>query len=268
MSIATKSARSVADVNAGMILASVEIAAPPERVFRALTTEEITQWWGSPEEYRTTSFTAELRVGGKWRTTGIGAKGDEFAVEGVYREIDSPRRLVQTWVAPWDGNNETVITYMLEPIEGGTRLTVKHEGFGERRESCSGHGEGWERVLGWLSRFLPPAQPSRFFLLRLLAPRPTFQMDLTDEERDVMRRHAGYWAGLLPAGRRGRVRSGRRSEGRLGRRHRARVGRGGDDVPVCVRSRDPLRQGVRLRDAARAERRLPHVTTLLRRACS
>jgi uncharacterized protein YndB with AHSA1/START domain len=200
MNLASKSARAVADVTAGMILAFVEIAAPPERVFRALTTEEITEWWGSPEEYRTTSFTADLRPGGRWRTGGIGADGSEFAVEGVYREVDPPRRLVQTWVAPWDGGNETTITYTLEPIEGGTRVTVKHEGFGERQDSCRSHGNGWERVLGWLAKFFPARTPSRFFFLRLVAPRPTFQVDMTDEERDVMRRHAGYWAGLLHQG--------------------------------------------------------------------
>ena len=196
MKLANKSARAVADVTAGVILAFVEIAAPPERVFRALTTEELTQWWGSPEEYRTTEFTADLRLGGRWRTVGVGRDGSSFAVEGVFREIDPPRRLVQTWVAPWDGGNETVITYTLEPIDGGTRVTVRHEGFGERQQSCRGHGEGWERVLGWLARHFP-ATESKFFFLRLLAPRPTFQVDMSEEERDVMRRHAGYWAKLL-----------------------------------------------------------------------
>ena len=44
-----RSARALADVNGGIILAEVEIAAPPERVFRALTqSDEIVRWWGSP----------------------------------------------------------------------------------------------------------------------------------------------------------------------------------------------------------------------------
>jgi uncharacterized protein YndB with AHSA1/START domain len=200
MTRANKSARAVADVMAGVILASVEIAAPPERVFRALTTEELTQWWGSPEEYRTTGYTADLRPGGRWRTVGVGRDGTEFAVEGVFREIDRPRRIVQTWVAPWDGNNETIITYTLDPIEGGTRVTVRHEGFGERRESCRGHGEGWERVLGWLARYFPSQAPAKFFLCRLNPPRPTFAVDMNAEERDIMGRHAAYWTKLMHEG--------------------------------------------------------------------
>jgi uncharacterized protein YndB with AHSA1/START domain len=185
---------------AGVVLASVEIAAPPERVFRALTTDELTQWWGSPQDYRTTQYTADLRPGGRWRTAGIGSDGKEFAVEGVFREVDRPRRLVQTWVAPWDGGNETIITYTLDPIEGGTRVTVRHEGFADRHESCRGHGEGWERVLGWLARHFPSDAPSQFFFCRLNGPRPTFQVDMSDEERDIMRSHAAYWTKLMHEG--------------------------------------------------------------------
>jgi uncharacterized protein YndB with AHSA1/START domain len=35
-------ARAVADVTAGTIVATIEIAVPPERVFRALASEELT----------------------------------------------------------------------------------------------------------------------------------------------------------------------------------------------------------------------------------
>jgi uncharacterized protein YndB with AHSA1/START domain len=39
-----KSPRAVADVTNGMLLAMVEIAASPERVFQALTTGELANW--------------------------------------------------------------------------------------------------------------------------------------------------------------------------------------------------------------------------------
>jgi uncharacterized protein YndB with AHSA1/START domain len=200
MTVANNRARAVADVTAGVVLASVEIAVPPERVFRALTTEEITQWWGSGELYRTTQYSADLRPGGRWRTEGVGADGKAFSVEGVFREIDPPRKLVQTWKAEWDGNNETVITYDLEPTEGGTRVTVRHEGFADRRDSCRGHGAGWERVLEWLGAHFAPKEAPKVFLVRLLPPRPSFMADMTADEMDTMRRHAGYWAELLQQG--------------------------------------------------------------------
>jgi uncharacterized protein len=39
------------------------------------------------------------------------------------------------------------------------------------------------------------------FVFRLIAPRPTFAADMTDEERDVMDRHAAYWQPYLDSGR-------------------------------------------------------------------
>jgi uncharacterized protein YndB with AHSA1/START domain len=199
MTTPLRAARAIADLSAGTILATVEIAAPPERVFRALTSDDITRWWGSDDTYRTTRYTADLRVGGAWRSEGRGADGHEFAVGGEFVAIDPPRALVHTWIAPWDGGNTTTITYRLEPIEGGTRLTLRHEGFADRRESCAGHANGWERVLGWLDAFLAP-KADRFFLIRLLAPRATFMQDMTADERAVMIQHQAYWRGHLAAG--------------------------------------------------------------------
>ena len=194
-------ARAVADLEQGRILASVEIAAPPDRVFRALTTgADNTSWWGSPEQYRTTGWAGDVRPGGHWRADGVGADGQAFFVEGDFLEVDAPRKLVQTWKAAWDGGHETTITYHLDPIDGGTRLTLRHEGFAGRVESCSGHSEGWVRVLGWLVGYLAPPEPLRYFHCRLLPPRPTFAADMNADEADVMRRHAAYWRGLLDQG--------------------------------------------------------------------
>jgi uncharacterized protein YndB with AHSA1/START domain len=199
-----RAARAIADVTQGTILATVDIAAPPERVFRALTTpEELVRWWGSEEAYRTTGWTADLRTGGKWRAEGRGADGNPFWVEGEFLEVDPPHKLVQTWKPQWDGGHATTITYRLEPTAEGTRVTVRHEGFGDRVESCRMHAEGWERVLGWLGDHAESEKasaPSKFFFCRLLPPRPTFAMDMTAEERAMMAEHAAYWTRHLHAG--------------------------------------------------------------------
>lgn len=199
-------ARAIADVTQGTILASVEIAAAPERVFRALTSpEEIVRWWGSEELYKTTSWTSDFKVGGAWRAEGKGSDGAPFVVVGKYLEIDPPRKLVQTWQPDFDDNQVTTITYQLEAIEAGTRVTLRHEGFGMRADSCRGHAQGWERVLDWLAGCVAPPPPSaaaesKYFLVRLLAPRPTFAFDMNDEERAVMGQHAQHWAAALAAG--------------------------------------------------------------------
>jgi uncharacterized protein YndB with AHSA1/START domain len=195
--------RALADVDAGKILASVDIAVTAERVFSALTNpEEVVRWWGSDELYRTKTWTSELKVGGSWRADGVSADGTPFGVTGEYLEIDPPRKLVQTWKPDWDRGLVTTLTYLLEPIADGTRLTVRHEGFLGRAESCRGHAEGWTKVLAWLTAHVePPAAPPRYFCCRLIGPRSTFPGDATAEELGVMREHLVYWTKHLEAGR-------------------------------------------------------------------
>jgi uncharacterized protein YndB with AHSA1/START domain len=146
-------ARAVADLSAGTVLATVDIEAPAERVFRALSDpEELVAWWGSPDTYQAHRWDSDFRVGGKWRVEGRSAAGAPYSVFGEFLEIAPPRRLVQTWTYDWEQNAPpTRLTYVLDDIPGGTRLTVRHEGFATR-EGSSSHGAGWERVLGWLVR--------------------------------------------------------------------------------------------------------------------
>jgi len=76
------------------IVREITIDAPAAKIFAALTDpDQLVQWWGDDEIYRCTNMERDLRVGGKWRTTGRDAQGKSFAVEGLYRVIDPPRVL-------------------------------------------------------------------------------------------------------------------------------------------------------------------------------
>lgn len=150
-------ARAVADVEAGLLLASIEIRATPERTFRALSSSEVANWWGAPGLYRVTEWTGDLKVGGEWRSVGVGADGKPFEVGGQFLLIEPPRKIVQTWKPKWIDGPPTKVTYLLEPIDGGTRVTVRHEGFGGAADACRSHTEGWERVFTWLASWLEEA---------------------------------------------------------------------------------------------------------------
>ena len=146
-------ARAVADLSEGLVLASVEIAASPERVFRALTSEEITQWWVRPGVFDTRKWSADVRVGGRWEATGVGKDGP-YGLEGEFLEIDPPQRLVHTWHpvgAPVAAMS--TVTYMLEPIEGGTRITLRQSGI-TSRASGLGICLGWETSFEKLEELL------------------------------------------------------------------------------------------------------------------
>src|SRR5881275_483625 len=53
-----------------------------------------------------------------------------------------------------------------------------------------------------LDRFGDPTGhvPMPTFVIRLKAPRPTFALDMSDEEREVMGRHAAHWQPYIDSG--------------------------------------------------------------------
>nr|HEX4314473.1 SRPBCC domain-containing protein [Kofleriaceae bacterium] len=189
-------ARSIADVSKRSVLARVDIAAPPERVWTAIT-EDVATWWSSAELSKTTTHTVDLRAGGSFRSDGVGADGKPFHVTGDVLEVDPPRRYVTTWQPSWTTEPASRVTYLLEPTAIGTRVTVEHTGLASP-ESCETQGDGWTRVLDCLAGHAQP-RPT-YYLVRLIPPRPTFMHDLTADERVVMAAHAAYWRGKLAAG--------------------------------------------------------------------
>ena len=133
----------------------VQVAAPQERVFRALTDpNQLVKWWGQKGLYHHTKWTADVRAGGAWRSEGVGDQdGAPYNVKGEYLEVDPPRRLVFTWQASWSGPLKTVVAFDLVPITDGTLVRLRHSGFAGAPAAATGHYQGWVRVLGWMQAF-------------------------------------------------------------------------------------------------------------------
>ncbi|HLU83222.1 MAG TPA: SRPBCC domain-containing protein [Trueperaceae bacterium] len=71
--------------------------AKPDSLFKAMTQPQyIKRWWGFPD-VEWLDCQADLRVGGYWRNS-VRGEGYEVSFHGHYREIEQPRRLVQTEV--------------------------------------------------------------------------------------------------------------------------------------------------------------------------
>ena len=156
-SAAKRLPRAVADGKGGMIIAVANVAGSPERVFRALTTDEVEQWWAFPGVYRQKDWEADVRVCGSWSVNVEMSDGGMVSARGEFCEIDFPNKIVMTRTFdghPFLGPRETTITYRLEPSPHGTLVTVRDEGFIGRSEAAYGNAEIWEKVLGWLDAFL------------------------------------------------------------------------------------------------------------------
>lgn len=149
-------ARAVTDGDT--VLATIDVPATPERVFRALNTTETERWWGEAGVYRQTDWTSEVRVGGRWHVITRMADGSSHPSGGEFLEVDAPRKVVITRIYEFDfpllGRRATRVTYLCDPISTGTRVTVRHDGFAGLREIAELHAAGWERVLGWLNTYL------------------------------------------------------------------------------------------------------------------
>jgi len=145
-------ARVVADLSEGHLLATVEIAASPQRVFRALASREIIGWWVRPGVFDTREWAGEVHVNGRWRASGVGKAGP-YVLEGEFLEVDPPHKLVHTWHAVGAPGAPTTVTYLLEPVDGGTRVTLKHAGFASR-DVCAATCTGWETSFERLAEIL------------------------------------------------------------------------------------------------------------------
>ena len=129
------------------------IKAPPAKVYAALTDPKLMlQWWG-PDAGPTLRAEADVRPGGRFSVVFRLLNGDEHNPSGVYREVVPGKKLVFTWEWPEMPERESLVTFLLEPIDSGTELTLIHEQLPDE-EARKSHEQGWRGFLDQLSFFL------------------------------------------------------------------------------------------------------------------
>lgn len=121
---------------------AVELSASPERVFRAVTTSEVTDWWVRPGVFDTREWDVDLRRGGRWRATGV-SRGQPYVATGEIVDLDAPRKFVHTWDGVGAPDAPSTLAYTLEPSPEGTRLTLRQTGFASPI-ACREFAAGWE----------------------------------------------------------------------------------------------------------------------------
>jgi uncharacterized protein YndB with AHSA1/START domain len=85
--------------------------------------------------------------------------GRVWAHYGRFVHLDRPGRIEHTWMSEATGGVETTVTLTLEPVDGGTRLTLRHTDVPDN-ELGRQHAEGWGFVLGAIeARFAKRGRP-------------------------------------------------------------------------------------------------------------
>src|SRR4051812_25431123 len=111
--------------------------ADPTDVFDAWIDPKVRmQWWSAGPGRVCDLCEIDARVGGRYRINMKDPDGSkEYIVGGEFLEIDRPRRLRFSWT--WEttmhdqgASKDTIVAIDLTPVDGGTRLVLTHEGFG------------------------------------------------------------------------------------------------------------------------------------------
>ena len=128
------------------------IRASADRVFDAWTQpEHLRAWWG-PRPVTCSGAEVDLRVGGRYRIDNAIPDGSTVVIEGEFRLVDRPRKLVYTWRMGRDARETSVVTVRFEERGTTTEVVIVHEQVPTEiaRES---HEKGWNGCLDGLTAF-------------------------------------------------------------------------------------------------------------------
>lgn len=121
----------------------------PQLLWRALTTSELMgRWLMAPTGFQAvpgTRFTYQTKAAGEWDGT----------IHCKVLEVVPNERLVYEWKGGHPSNVgygaplDTLVTWQLSPVAGGTRLRMVHSGFVSplNDSALKTMGEGWKKVV-------------------------------------------------------------------------------------------------------------------------
>jgi uncharacterized protein YndB with AHSA1/START domain len=158
--IRNKSSKAAASADADSIVSEIQIVAPAQRVFQALTDERELVRWFNDASCPVKLWKMDARPGGHYRystekgTVVVNGVG-EFECHGEILEFVPPRLLVYTWIANWHENKSlrTVVRWELTPAAGGTHVRVTHSGLSSEPAAHKDYSGGWPGVMQMLKSF-------------------------------------------------------------------------------------------------------------------
>jgi uncharacterized protein YndB with AHSA1/START domain len=146
----------------------IYIAAPAEKVWRALTQGEFTRQYFFGRRMQ-----SEWKVGANWALMMEDGRVDSG---GKVRECEPPRRLAISWRVEWLEEfrklPEAVVTFDIEPVGEAMRLTVSQfhpQPIDEKY--LEGGRQGWPAILSGLKSLLETGKPLKIAMSLGEAPK-------------------------------------------------------------------------------------------------
>ena len=143
------------------VVVEIEIDAPREEVFDALTDPAaVMDWWTDEGDgYGCTAFESDVRVGGRWWSEHRPGRGDGpvCVLAGMYTIVERPDRLAFTWVyekymESFEGLPTTTVTIDLSETAGVTHMRLTHSGLAGGSKLGEDHRSGWRHALEGIAR--------------------------------------------------------------------------------------------------------------------
>ncbi len=129
------------------VIVERDFAAPPEKLWRALTQPQLIAEWLMQNDFQP-AIGHRFKLTGEW--------GGVLDCEVL--AIDEGRTLSYTWDFTHDDpayNLKSVVTFILTPIGGGTNLRVEQAGFHPgQTQAYGGAKAGWQKFLRKLDDLL------------------------------------------------------------------------------------------------------------------
>jgi uncharacterized protein YndB with AHSA1/START domain len=109
------------------------------------------RWFHCLPDWQTPEAEVDLRVGGKVRVVMRRPDGTEAGMQGEYRLIERPHRLVMSWTFDDEPSNEQLIELSFSESEGSTTVVMVNSGISTdgRRDS---QDVGWQGCFDELER--------------------------------------------------------------------------------------------------------------------
>ena len=139
-----------------MLVVRRTIRASAERMFAAWTQpEHLCAWWG-PRPVTCSGAEVDLSVGGRYRIVNALPDGSSVTIEGEFREVEPPVKLVYTWSMGQGVEELSLVTVRFEQRGDATEVTVVHDQIPSESVRDS-HQAGWKGCLDGLGLYLGPA---------------------------------------------------------------------------------------------------------------
>lgn len=130
--------------------------APRSLVFKVWTQPEHFARWLGPTDFMTVACQMNVQIGGIYRACIRSPEGKDHWMQGSYREVTEPERLVFTFA--WEDEDsrpkhETLVTVTFTE-QGNKTLMTFHQAIFESTESRNSHRTGWSECFDRLQAYL------------------------------------------------------------------------------------------------------------------